>query len=214
MRKFTNVILILGQDANDTSVVSRVSCQAPCEFAKSETVSGDTVIRTETFRVTPDSLVGGMLADAVSGQLMPYGHTVPVETTAAQPAPAPMQVPAAVATPASNIAALPPQPQSGDGPLQQTRFDCNQAGSIPQYLLCHNADLAAADRSLAALVQKARGAVQEQAGLGLTWLGYGIGKLYSRPLAKPALPDARSLDTRPSNRTPNFPIDRTHPAGV
>ncbi len=72
-RNGTYVILILGQDANDTSVVSRVSCQAPCEFAKSETVSGDTVIRTETLRVTPDSLVGGMLADAVSGQLMLTG---------------------------------------------------------------------------------------------------------------------------------------------
>ncbi len=71
----TFVILILGTDANNPSVVSRVSCQAPCEFAKSETLSGDLVLRTETIRITQDSLVGAMLQDAISGQLFPYGQS-------------------------------------------------------------------------------------------------------------------------------------------
>jgi hypothetical protein len=71
----TYVIIILGHDASDASVTTRMSCQVPCEFAKSELMSGDSVIKTETLRVTSDSLMGAMLADAVSGQLIPYGQT-------------------------------------------------------------------------------------------------------------------------------------------
>lgn len=73
-RNGTFIVLILGTDQNNPNFVNRVSCQAPCEFAKSETLSGDTVLNTETLRVTPDSIVGAMLQDAVSGQLVPYGQ--------------------------------------------------------------------------------------------------------------------------------------------
>jgi hypothetical protein len=159
------IIIILGQDASDTSVTTRVSCQAPCAFAKSEMLSGDSVIKTETIRVTPDSIVGGMLSDAVSGQLTPYGQTVASNQIAPPPAGAPTPAPATVQTSASDVLAVAPQhPPSGDTPLQQTSFDCNNAASIPQYLICHDADLAASDRSLADLVQKARAAAQDQAG--------------------------------------------------
>ncbi|WP_322008273.1 lysozyme inhibitor LprI family protein [Paraburkholderia tropica] len=160
----TYVIIILGQDANNSDVVSRVSCQAPCQFAKSETVAGNSVVKTETLRVTPDSLVGAMLADAVAGQLLPYGHAAASQGVMPQPAEVPA-TPAPVATVASNSAASTNSPQSdqANSPLQQTSFDCTQAGSIPQYLICHDPDLAASDRSLADLVQKARSAAQDQA---------------------------------------------------
>jgi hypothetical protein len=158
------VIIVLGQDANDVGVTNRVSCQAPCEFAKSEMMSGDTVIKTETMRVKPDSLVGAMLEDAVSGQLIPYG-----QTTASQTMPTPaaqtvvMSTAAPVAAPPTDaMSTTQQQVQDANAPLQQTSFDCNQAGSIPQYLICHDPDLAASDRSLADLVQKARAAVQDQ----------------------------------------------------
>jgi hypothetical protein len=159
----TYVIVILGSDANDTSVANRVSCEAPCEFAKSETVAGDTVVNTQTVRVTPDSIVGAMLTDAISGQLMPFGRTsaaqqiMPLQTAPNAPSPTPDAPP----TPEASAATAQP-PQGGDGPLQQTSFDCNQAGSIPQYLICHDVDLAASDRALAGLVEKARAAVQDQ----------------------------------------------------
>ncbi|MGX7001394.1 hypothetical protein [Caballeronia sp. KNU42] len=158
------VIIVLGQDANDSSVVNRVSCQVPCEFAKSEVVAGDTVVKTETLRVTPDSLVGAMLTDAASGQLIPYGRTTS-QAVLTQPEPvAPAPAPVAAATANSDVsAAAPQQLQSSNGPLQQTSFDCSQAGSIPQYLICHDPDLAASDRSLADLVEKARAASQDQA---------------------------------------------------
>lgn len=71
----TFVILILGTDSNNPGFVNRVSCQAPCEFAKSETLSGENVLQTETIRITQDSIVGAMLQDAGTGQLIPYGQS-------------------------------------------------------------------------------------------------------------------------------------------
>ena len=159
------VVIVLGQDANDVGVTNRVSCQAPCEFAKSEIMSGDTVIKTETLRVKPDSLIGAMLEDAVSGQLIPYGRTTttptisaPVAQTAAMSTATPVAGPPTDATSPTQQ-----QVQDTNAPLQQTSFDCTKAGSIPQYLICHDPDLAASDRSLADLLQKARAAVQDQA---------------------------------------------------
>ncbi|WP_240975716.1 hypothetical protein [Paraburkholderia aromaticivorans] len=161
----TYVIVILGSDANDVSVANRVSCQPPCEFAKSETVAGDAVVNTQTVRVTPDSIVGAMLTDAISGQLVPFGRTTAAQQIMPpQNAPnAPAPTPAAPPTPEASVGTA-QQPQGGDAPLQQTSFDCNQAGSIPQYLICHDVDLAASDRALAGLVEKARAAAQDQTG--------------------------------------------------
>lgn len=161
----TYVVLILGQDANDSSVVSRVSCQVPCEFAKSEAMAGDTVLKTETLRVTPDSLVGAMLTDAAAGQLIPYGRATASPAVLTQPAPV-AAAPTPVAVDASNSdasTAAPQQSQGSSGALQQASFECSRAGSISQYLICHDPDLAASDRSLADLVQKARAATQDQA---------------------------------------------------
>lgn len=160
----TYVIIILGQDASNSNVVTRVSCQSPCDFAKSELISGGTVLKTETLRMTPDSIMGGMLADAISGQLTPYGQAIAPQ---GMPAPATSPAPTLANTQAPTTDAsgpTPQQPQASDAQLQQTSFDCNQAGSIPQYLICHDPDLAASDRSLADLVQKARAAAQDQAG--------------------------------------------------
>lgn len=161
----TYVIVILGQDSNNSAVVTRVSCQAPCQFAKSELISGDTVIKTETLRLTPDSIVGGMLSDAISGQLTPYGQTtanqaMPVPISPAAPAPTPV----AVSSSASEVPATTSgQPQGGDAALQQTSFDCTKARSIPEYLICHDPDLAAADRDLATVYLQAKGAVTDKA---------------------------------------------------
>lgn len=158
------VILMLGQDANSSGVATRVSCQAPCDFAKSELIAGDTVVKTQTMRVTPESIMGGMLADAISGQLVPYGQTTANQNVTMGPTVAPAAAPGAATAQAPTAdASTAGTQQGGDAPLQQTSFDCNQAGSIPQYLICHDPDLAAADRSLAELVQKARAAAQDQA---------------------------------------------------
>ncbi|AUT64976.1 hypothetical protein C2L65_35880 [Paraburkholderia terrae] len=163
------VVIILGQDASNTSVVTRVSCQSPCDFAKSELISGDSVISTQTLRLTPESIIGAMLADAASGQLVPYGQVSSGQ--AAQLAPTPVPTASSVETVATvdgtpssaPSTSVGQQPQAGEASLQQTSFDCNQAGSIPQYLICHDPELAASDRSLADLVQKARAAAQDQA---------------------------------------------------
>ena len=160
----TYVIIVLGQDANDVSVTNRVSCQSPCEFVKSETMSGDMVLKTETLRVKPGSLVGAMLEDAISGQLVPYGRTSSsqmAQVQAVPPTSTPTTVPVAATT--SDTSTTSQQSQDANAPLQQTSFDCSKAGSIPQYLICHDSDLAASDRSLADLVQKARTAAQDQA---------------------------------------------------
>ncbi|WP_028222784.1 lysozyme inhibitor LprI family protein [Paraburkholderia oxyphila] len=161
-RNGTYVILLLGTDASDASTAIRVSCQAPCDFAKSETMVGGVVGKTETIRVSPDTVVGAMLADAIFGQLKPYGQAANSGMPQAQYMPP--TVPNA--PPAGTMPAVAPQAQStgGDGPLQQASFDCNQPGSLPQYLICHDPELASSDRALADLVQLARGAVQDQTG--------------------------------------------------
>ena len=73
-RDGTYIIQILGSSLNNQGVVNRVSCQAPCEFAKSEIISGGVVLSTQMLPVTPNSVVGAMLQDAVLGQLVPFGQ--------------------------------------------------------------------------------------------------------------------------------------------
>ncbi|WP_134166399.1 lysozyme inhibitor LprI family protein [Paraburkholderia caballeronis] len=184
----TFVILILGQDANNSSVVTRVSCQVPCQFAKSETIVGDEVAKTETLRVTPDSIVGGMLQDAVSGQLIVYGQNTGVAPVAAPPQPQPAaqqqaqevpQAPVAApqvslqgATPAAQQPAAPAAPPQSESVASstaeagahtyETSFDCSKARTLNEYLICHDSDLAASDKELGALYQQAKEAATDK----------------------------------------------------
>jgi hypothetical protein len=164
-RDGTYVILVLGTDVSDSSTVGRISCQAPCEFAKSETVVGDTVLKTETLRLKSNSLLGNMMDDAIAGRLKPYGVQRAGNGTAAVP-----YVPAvggSSTTPAavSNQAAPAAREQSvgGDIGSLQTSFDCSKPGTVAQFLICGDPGLAASDRELADLVQQARNAVPDQA---------------------------------------------------
>jgi len=162
------VILVFGTDASDGSIVNRVSCQAPCAFAKSETLAGDTVVKSETIPVKPNAIIGGMLEDAVSGQLVPYGQgangghiNVPPQASAMSSPLTPQASPSVA--PAGAGASQPSA--GGGGQTYQTSFDCSKAKSIPEYLICHDPDLAAADRDLAVTYQKANGAVSDKAAL-------------------------------------------------
>ncbi|WP_321946735.1 hypothetical protein [Paraburkholderia sp. J10-1] len=169
-RNGTYVILLLGTDASDTEISNRVSCQSPCNYAKSETLARvvfgalvTTVVRkTETIRVAPDSIIGAMLADAISGHLKPYGQGSGNTMPQAQ------FVPSAT-TPTATEANVPAQAQQsvgGDASAPQTSFDCSKPGTVAQYLICGDSALATSDRELADLVQQARNAVQDQAGFG------------------------------------------------
>lgn len=118
------VILLLGDDPNDTSEYVRVSCQAPCQFAKSQTIVDGSVAKTETLRVTTNSIVGAMLEDAVNGVLTPYAEAqqnknIPIPAQPAQNQAQPVAAqPAAVAQPASatqQAPAAPTQPGNAAG---------------------------------------------------------------------------------------------------
>lgn len=159
------VIIVLGQDATAANYVSRISCQLPCDFAKSESVFNDTVVKTETLRVTPESLIGAMLADAASGQLEAYGHPAVASSPTQPMSTTPTLLPATMQVTSPDNGA-PSSAQDGAAPLQEASFDCHQAGSIPQYLICHDPELATSDRSLADLVQKARAAALDQVAFG------------------------------------------------
>ncbi len=65
MREGSYVILVLDQD--NKNVATRMACQAPCNFATTQLMAGTTVLKTETIRVTHNSLAGGMFEDAMSG---------------------------------------------------------------------------------------------------------------------------------------------------
>jgi uncharacterized protein YecT (DUF1311 family) len=165
LRNGTYVLLILSEDS--PNVTNRITCQAPCNFAKSEVMADDSVLKTETLRVVPNSLIGAMLEDAMAGQLMPYGQQVPTMPQYANntvpanvPPTAPLQDTAPPAVPAQ---ASPVIPAAGEAAVQQTSFDCSKAKSIPEYLICHDPDLAAADRDLAAVYQQAKDSVVDKA---------------------------------------------------
>jgi|GEM_PF-4278822 len=72
-----------------------------------------------------------------------------------------LQTQARIGTPS---AALAINPANGDQ-TYATSFDCSKATSVPQYLICHDPELAAADRDLSAIYQKARDAVRNKAAL-------------------------------------------------
>ncbi|ABK11204.1 putative lipoprotein [Burkholderia cenocepacia HI2424] len=137
--------ILLLVDEDNPNISNRITCQAPCNFAKSQTMAGDSILKTETLRVVPNSLIGAMIEDAMSGQLTPYGQRTSALTPSTLPvAQSPANQPASDAT---------------TSPLQQTSFDCTKAKSIPEFLICHDADLAAADRDLATTYQQAKDAV-------------------------------------------------------
>nr|WP_155625821.1 hypothetical protein [Burkholderia vietnamiensis] len=159
LRDGTYVLLLIDEDNPNFS--TRVACQAPCEFAKSQTMAGDMVVKTETIRVAPGSLLNGMVEDAVAGQLIPFGQRAPSQTVsqAAVGAASSSQVPqpSTTTTPATDA-----QHDSANGPVQQTSFDCSKAKSIPEFLICHDPDLAAADRDLADTYRQAKEAAVDK----------------------------------------------------
>ncbi|GGD61083.1 hypothetical protein GCM10010985_13950 [Caballeronia grimmiae] len=57
------------------------------------------------------------------------------------------------------------QSQDANAGTYQTSFDCTRARSTPEYLICHDVELATADLLLAQLVQRAQGAVVDKAAL-------------------------------------------------
>lgn len=256
-RNGTYIILILGVDQNNSSVVNRVSCQLPCQYAKSEMLLDASVISTETLPVRRDSIMGAMLEDAVSGQLAPYGQRqhdshiemqpqpavssplsaasssvqmwvgahdtnlrscpgvgctpmivipkgsgVSVDMSSAQTVPqstdswvratysgpycSPESIdpqlgcvaPVQSSNPVSgwlnfSLLSQSPRPASNATPAvsasdqsattYQTSFDCAKATSVPDYLICHDPDLAMSDRELATIYQQAKAAVTDKA---------------------------------------------------
>ncbi|MEK2604103.1 lysozyme inhibitor LprI family protein [Burkholderia arboris] len=154
-----NYILLL-VDEDNPNISNRITCSAPCNFAKSQTMAGDSILKTETIRVVPNSLIGAMIEDAMAGQLTPYGQRTPTSNQAQQSA-----MPA-LSTPSTLPAAQPVASQSTSdattSALQQTSFDCTKAKSIPEFLICHDPDLAASDRDLAATYQQAKDAVVDK----------------------------------------------------
>lgn len=137
-RDGTYVLLLI--DPDNENYATRVTCQAPCNFAKLQTMSGTMVLKTETIRVAPNSLIGAMLDDALSGQLRPYGQTVTMPRPTAVPSadiPAMASAQAAVQSTAQPADQSAPQDSSPQSDLQRTSFDCSKVGSIPEYLICH-----------------------------------------------------------------------------
>jgi hypothetical protein len=80
----------------------------------------------------------------------------------ASAAPAPAVPPVAPAAQASDGAGADATVPNAQGATYQTSFDCGAAGTLPQYLICHDPALAASDRNLAVVLQQARTAVQDQ----------------------------------------------------
>ncbi|WP_321877324.1 lysozyme inhibitor LprI family protein [Burkholderia cepacia] len=159
LRDGSYILLLVDED--NPNISNRITCSAPCNFAKSQTMAGDSILKTETVRVVPNSLIGAMIEDAMSGQLTPYGQHTSTLTQSQQSA---ATAPSTQANlPVAQPVATQPASDAAASPLQQTSFDCAKAKSIPEFLICHDPDLAASDRDLAATYQQAKDAVIDKA---------------------------------------------------
>lgn len=161
MRDGNYVILVLDQD--NKNVATRMACQAPCNFATTQFIAGSTVLKTETIRVTRSSLAGAMFEDAMSGQLKPYGQPAAASKPLVVPTPADARESATTTEPTQPSLPSPPDTAQSTSPIQQPSFDCTKAKSIPEYLICHDSELAASDRELAALYIQAKAAATDKA---------------------------------------------------
>jgi hypothetical protein len=61
------------ETSGDDGAVARASCEDPCNFVKIRLIADGQVLKTETIANTDGSLISGVLEDAMSGQLSPYG---------------------------------------------------------------------------------------------------------------------------------------------
>lgn len=108
------------------------------------------------------------LASAVSAtQAQPSPQSPsPVVVAAASDATDNAQRTSFTASPAASSAPLqaasPAPAPSAAGTIYQTSFDCGAAGSLPQYLICHDQTLAASDLSLAKTLDQARASARDQ----------------------------------------------------
>jgi hypothetical protein len=148
-------------------LIERVSCSAPCNFAKVQDMVNGMILRTETVPVTDNSIIGAMLADATDGQLTPYGHSAQPAQSDNAPAmvPSPEAPPVAVdssSNPASTTQGTAGLAASGPAALA-TSFDCTKARSDAEHLICSDPELAADDVELAGIYVKAKAAAIDQA---------------------------------------------------
>ena len=154
----------------------RASCEAPCEFTKTLTVSAYGQGQSNVMRLPPDSLLAAVFSDAMNGQLQPspspvaylfpaaWSPSVAAATPALQPAPTPGIQPTAQAiSPAQPVAnevpAAPPQPRAAT--TYTTSFDCSKARSDSERLICSDPELAADDVQLAEIFSRAKAAATD-----------------------------------------------------
>ncbi|WP_246327030.1 lysozyme inhibitor LprI family protein [Burkholderia guangdongensis] len=89
----------------------------------------------------------------------------PAADAASQVATADSVVPmaSAAAMVGSNPNGAAAQADNASGQTYQTSFDCAQAHTLTEYLICHDPDLAASDRELGGIYQQAKAAVTDKA---------------------------------------------------
>lgn len=108
------------------------------------------------------------LASAVSAtQPQPLAQSTP--SVAAMPANTASDSDTGTASVATQAASSPPiqagsptPAPSAAGATYQTSFDCSTAGSVPQYLICHDQMLAASDLSLEKVLEYAKASARDQ----------------------------------------------------
>lgn len=141
--------------------------QASLSFVRK--VSSDDLNRIAQLEAASQHQVGqSSPASAVSAtQAQPAPQSPP--PVAATPATDATDSPQSVASTASPAApSAPTQAASATtapgaaGTIYQTSFDCGTAGSLPQYLICHDPTLAASDLSLAKVLEQARASAHDQ----------------------------------------------------
>ncbi|TAM51515.1 MAG: hypothetical protein EPN57_17270 [Paraburkholderia sp.] len=134
--------------SDDLNRIAQLEAASQHQAGQSSLASAVSATQTQPAPQSPPSVVATPASDA---------------TDSAQSAPSTAS-PAASSAPAQ--AASPAPAPSAAGTTYQTSFDCGTAGSLPQYLICHDPMLAASDLSLAKMLEQARASARDQQAFG------------------------------------------------
>ncbi|WP_321894640.1 lysozyme inhibitor LprI family protein [Paraburkholderia heleia] len=134
--------------SDDLNHIAQLEAASQHQAGQSSLASAVSATQAQPSPQSPPPVVAAPASDATNS----------AQSTSLTASPAASSVPSQAASPA-------PAP-SAPGTTYQTSFDCGTAGSLPQYLICHDQTLAAFDLSLAKTLEQARASARDQQAFG------------------------------------------------
>ena len=130
--------------SDDLNRIAQLEAALQHQAAQSSLASAVSATQAQPVPQSPSPVVAAPASDATDRPQSAASTASPAAPSAPTPAASPTAAPGAAGT------------------TYQTSFDCGTAGSLPQYLICHDPTLAASDLSLAKVLEQARASAHDQ----------------------------------------------------